>query len=656
VRRRIVFVAAAAAVGLALASPTADAHALLRTSDPAEGAQLQASPATVTCTFTETPEPNLTVIRVLDSTGNELQNGAAKRVPGNPLSLRVAVKPLDKGVYTVTWRVVSKVDGHVTAGAFAFGVGVAPGPGNTPSTVVVPKNPPPNPTEITGRWLLFAGLIGLLGGAWMSAAVFGGTPPAVRRYAGGAWLVGLAGLALLAAAQWRASGAGLDSFAGTTIGRAILYRGVGLAVAGGALLAARRLAGRARRGAFWLAGIAAAGAIYAHVDAGHAAARGTIRLGKVLAQWGHFVGAGVWIGGLAALLLGVRGVPSEDKTRAVRRFSVVAAFALALVAGTGILRAVEEIDTWHGLFSSGYGRLVLVKGGLLLVLAVLGAINRYRNVPAVSQNLGSLRRVSRAEISIAAVTLVAAAVLASISPPYDLGKAAASPVTGVVLTGNDFATSVRVRLEIAPGDAGLNRFVLKLFDYDSGDAINAGHVVLRFTYLDNPAVGSSQQELKRTAAGTYSVASASNLSLQGRWQIIVLVQQNRSSVEVPLEFATPCRTEAIPGAPGAPTLYNTKLPGGRTVQMYVDPGKAGTNEVHATYFDTTGNELPVAGPVTIRSLRVGSSSVTFEVRRFSTGHFVADATLQAGARRFDVAATTATGEVLRSCFEETIAA
>jgi len=274
----------------------------------------------------------------------------------------------------------------------------------------------------------------------------------------------------------------------------------------------------------------------------------------------------------------------------------------------------------------------------------------------VSQDLGSLRRVSRAEISIAAVTLVAAAALASISPPYDLGKAAAAPVNGVVLTGNDFATSVRVRLEIAPGDAGLNRFVLKLFDYDSGDAITAGHVILRFTYLDNPAVGSSQQELKRTAAGTYSVASASNLSLQGRWQIIVLVQQNRSSVEVPLEFATPCRTEAIPGAPGAPTLYNTKLPGGRTVQMYVDPGKAGTNEVHATFFDATGNELPVAGPVTIRSLRVGSSPVTFEVRRFSTGHFVADATLQAGARRFDVAATTATGEVLRSCFEEAIAA
>ena len=34
--------------------------------------------------------------------------------------------PLPEGAYTVTWRVVSIDDGHVTAGAFAFGVGTAP--------------------------------------------------------------------------------------------------------------------------------------------------------------------------------------------------------------------------------------------------------------------------------------------------------------------------------------------------------------------------------------------------------------------------------------------------------------------------------------------------------------------------------------------------
>ena len=36
---------------------------------------------------------------------------------------------LPKGVYTVTWRTVSRDDGHVTAGSFSFGIGERPPPG-----------------------------------------------------------------------------------------------------------------------------------------------------------------------------------------------------------------------------------------------------------------------------------------------------------------------------------------------------------------------------------------------------------------------------------------------------------------------------------------------------------------------------------------------
>ncbi|MGH2725738.1 MAG: CopD family protein, partial [Actinomycetota bacterium] len=340
------------------------------------------------------------------------------------------------------------------------------------------------------------------------------------------------------------------------------------------------------------AGVAASGAIYAHVAAGHAAARGSLRIGKVIGQWGHFVGAGVWIGGLAALLIAVRGAPSEQKARAVRRFSTAAALALLLVAASGTFRAITEIDSWDGLVTSGYGRLVLVKVGLILVLAGLGGVNRYRSVPRASQDLGGLRRVGRAELIVAALALAAAAGLASISPPTEVARAVPK---SVILTGSDFATSVRVRLQVSPGEVGVNRFVVTIRDYDSGEPVDATRVALRFRYLDDPAVGESAEQAERTGPGVYTVASASTLSLQGRWRIVVLVQREASSVEVPLEFATPCRTEVIPGGPGAPTLWNSKLPGGVLVQTYVDPGKAGViNEVHATYFDASGNELPIS--------------------------------------------------------------
>ncbi len=45
-------------------------------------------------------------------------------VPGDKVSLEVLPgTPLADGTYTVNYRAVSAVDGHVDPGAFAFGVG-----------------------------------------------------------------------------------------------------------------------------------------------------------------------------------------------------------------------------------------------------------------------------------------------------------------------------------------------------------------------------------------------------------------------------------------------------------------------------------------------------------------------------------------------------
>ena len=83
-------------------------------------------------------------------------------------------------------------------------------------------------------------------------------------------------------------------------------------------------------------------------------ARGRTRCRSAL-QWAHVAAAAVWIGGLAALLYSVRGAPSPTKTRAVRRFSTVAAGGLVVVGATGLARAVEELSSVRDLVSTGYG-------------------------------------------------------------------------------------------------------------------------------------------------------------------------------------------------------------------------------------------------------------------------------------------------------------
>jgi copper transport protein len=430
--RRVGAVLMLAVASLFALAPGASAHALLRSSVPASGAQLDRAPGAVTLVFTEDPEASLSVVHVLDSSGTSFERGRPQAVPGNPKELRVAVGALSSGVFTVTWRVVSRVDGHVTAGSFAFGVGVPVGTQTPSSQTAVPKSPPPSGLEMAGRLFLFLGLIGIIGGGWIALNAFRTPPPPVVRLAAVASAFAAVGIGLLGLAQWRASSGsdvGFTVFLTSPLGRALIWRAAGLVAAAGGIIATRFTAGRLRRATLWVAVAGGAGIAYAHVSAGHAGAASP-RVAEILAQWVHVVAASVWVGGLAALLAGLRGAPDEEKAAAVRRFSTVAAFALAIVAATGIVRAFGQLHRWSDLWSSGYGIVVLIKSALILVLAAFGAVNRYRNVPRVRTDLEPLRRVSRVEVGVGLITLAAASVLASFAPPASaIAVASVSPTT-----------------------------------------------------------------------------------------------------------------------------------------------------------------------------------------------------------------------------------
>src|SRR5207302_5301660 len=101
----------------------------------------------------------------------------------------------------------------------------------------------------------------------------------------------------------------------------------------------------------------------------------------------------------------------------VRRFSTMAGVALLAVAATGTVRAVIEIGAWDRLWSTTFGKLVIVKVALLLVLAGLGAVNRFVMVPRASRVVRGLRRVGSAEVLVAVSALVIAAALVNEAPP-----------------------------------------------------------------------------------------------------------------------------------------------------------------------------------------------------------------------------------------------
>ena len=106
---------------LALPLSAARAHAFLDHANPAVGSTVPTAPETVTMWFTQQLEPAFTTATVTDASGNTVEAGPAQVDPNDPMELRVALKKLSPGTYTVAWHALS-VDTHTTTGHFTFTV------------------------------------------------------------------------------------------------------------------------------------------------------------------------------------------------------------------------------------------------------------------------------------------------------------------------------------------------------------------------------------------------------------------------------------------------------------------------------------------------------------------------------------------------------
>lgn len=645
-------VALAIVVSLSL-SQHASAHALAQSSDPADGATVQSAPKDVVITFGEIPDPRLSTIAVVDTSGSSYSTGPTTAVPGSPLQLEVAVKPLPRGVYTVTWRTVSTVDGHLATGAFAFGVQVAPGAAAAHAHAAV-TSPPPSVLAIIGRLLLFAGLVVMTGAVVTALLVASEFRETATFLVAGAWLLVAMGTWGVVESERASAGLSWSGLFSSSLGTTLVWRLIPTVPAGvcaGLALVLRRRpsASRALLGA---AGVGAAGAMWADVAASHAGAQAPVAIDLVL-QWVHIAAVGVWIGGLLALVLALRLLAAGRRAAAARRFSTIALVCIVVVAASGTVRAAIEVQSWGALTSTGYGQLVLLKAGLTLLLAVLGGLNRFRFVERSARSVRGLRRVASTEVVTGLAVLLVASALVNAVPPAEGAAAPTTPqATSLVVTGSNYATTVKLRLEVSPGTPGFNTFRATVVDYDTGRPVNAQRVVLEFSLPSRPDIGGSTLALTASGPDVFT-GSGGNLSIDGAWKVTALVEEGASSTEVDLTV-TPRSVPpsvSVSRFPGEPTLYTVKLSQGRSVQVYLDPDKPGSDEFHITFFDAKGNELEI-GRATLAVTPPGGTTTVVSLRRLDpVGHFVADIEAPAGSSRYDITATTSSGDILSTYVE-----
>src|SRR5258706_13667337 len=99
----------------ALTVTAVSAHALLLRSNPQANAVLEKPPVQAELFFSESLEPQLSSIKVIDTNNLVVDVGDVRADPSDPTRMSVSLRSLSDGGYTVTWKAVSAIDGHPTA-------------------------------------------------------------------------------------------------------------------------------------------------------------------------------------------------------------------------------------------------------------------------------------------------------------------------------------------------------------------------------------------------------------------------------------------------------------------------------------------------------------------------------------------------------------
>jgi copper transport protein len=624
VRIRRALVAAVLALAGVIALPVAaTAHAELVSSDPANGATLATAPTEITLTFTETPDPSLSAVQLLNAGGATVATGPPALDGARTLVVPITDKLRD-GVYTVSLRVVSAEDGHVTSEAFPFGVGTSPG--TSPARTTTTSGP--TPLSVVAKSLLYAGLMLLVAVAVVGDGLFRGAPSMRRAlgvWAGAAAVVGALGFLL---SEQRSIGVAMGTYLDSVAAR----DPVRIVVVSILALVCAVAAARYRRAALpWAAAVLAAIGLALRAHGGHAASTGAPVLNETL-QWIHMLAGACWAGGLVLLIMLLRERRDDPPVDEARRYSTMAVAAIAVVVASGLVRGTTELGGLHAvtaIFDTAYVTTLAIKVAVVLVVIALGAWNRYRGVARLRDSAQPLRRIATTEVVAIAGILALTATLTGLAPPAEPAPPTRSDA--ITLSGSDFATTVSATLQVAPGRPGRNAYDATITAYGTTAPVAADRVTVELRSITAPQLPTATIDLR--ASGDGWSGESLDPSLAGTYALTLRVQGGANVTEVPLVLTTRSTgTTTTTSAIGGGTIASATFPDGVRVDGSSDTGSP--TQIHLTAFAPNGTELPVKSASVVAIPDVGAPQ-HLDAERFSAGHFVSSPTLDAGESTFD---------------------
>lgn len=502
----------------------ANAHALLARADPPINASLRESPTRITLFMTEQLQRSHSSVQVLDSAGQRIDIGETEFSDAVPTQMSIRVLKLEPGVYTVAWETLSEVDGHTWTGSYVFSVlnpdGSAPAGGAF--EIDLDRPGPPVAADAAVKAIGLAALVLFVGAVLVGWLMKPSPIASMMTLLAVTVTVGIVttGYESVAGAL-RLGDIGLlgDVLFDSRNGLWLQQRWYALIIAA-ALVSVRLLRPTivTDRLAFSALGLLAVAWLASASAISHGAAIGSGWIWGTLFDALHLSAAALWIGGLVSVIIAIRGHP-DTRIDAVRRFSIVAALSVPVLAAAGLLSALVQIPNVNGIVETDWGLAFIVKIAILVALFAAAAANAFFLRPRDAAADGSDRRLvhrfgrmMRIEALLGLAVIAASAALTQLPSP-----ASAQPeieqkdntVVETVVRGGIVAS-----LEISPNLVGFNTWTATIRD----DAENPVDVLLfRFRYAD-PGVGPVTVPATRIADNQFQLEGA-YFGLPGEWTV-----------------------------------------------------------------------------------------------------------------------------------------
>jgi copper transport protein len=556
---------------LLLAAPQAEAHALPASSTPRAGAVVQALPREAVVTFSERLEGSFSKLEVRDANGTVVSEPHTLDPDGITLRAGLA-RDLPYGTYTVSWRALSAVDGHVTRGLIPF---LFPDPSKPLSLADLPRAEDEQaealvtPADMVLRALSFVGVFAAFGTAFLVLVVVRPEAPLLPNWderalallaAAGAGLAALCSLLLMVTQAMAAAQVG--PFEALTRPSALLAGRFGslaalrvpllLGAAGLAWMAGPRGVASPVGTRLWTmsAGLAA-GALATLTLSSHAAALPQPVLG-IAADITHLLFGAAWIGALAGLGIVLF---RDDRATALpyqglaARFSAMATVAAVVVVLTGVLAALLHLRSPAHLLGSPWGQVLVAKVVLVAGLGVLGARNKFVLVPTLRAARGHheegeaakrFGRVVRLEAVLGVLVLVAAGALTAFSPPPPEQSALPPPAVHELTATQD---GINASMLISPSPVQVGPSVFDLFLTLPGGASD-GNATTALLTLEPPdrTLGSTEVPMDLAHQGHFA-AEGTYFTMPGEWSLTIQVKRTNA-----YDFVTTWRLDVAPAA------------------------------------------------------------------------------------------------------------